>query len=111
MNESKIELNTGAPRSQETDEAKFWGMVVDHASSEETPTGNDGESETLATSAVAEIEKLMGELLSARDYLNVESERVKRENARLKNLSKTAVASVHIISENLSKWRENGKPA
>jgi hypothetical protein len=53
----------------------------------------------------------MGELLSARDYLNVEAERVKRENARLKHLSKTALASVHIISENLSKWRENGKPA
>jgi hypothetical protein len=109
MNEPSDELNTGAPRSEDTGEGRFWGLVVDQAVAEEP--AQEGEPDVLAASAVAEIEKLMGELVSARDYLNTEAERIKRENARLKNLSRTALASVHIISDNLSKWRENGKAA
>jgi hypothetical protein len=109
MNEPKDQLNAATPRSEDMGEKQFWGLVVDQAVSEQT--GHDGEPEALAASAVDEIEKLMGELVSARDYLKAESERIKRENARLKNLSTTALASVHIISDNLSKWRENGKAA
>ena len=109
MNEPNDELNAQTALSEDTGEKQFWGLVVDRAVAEET--GHNAEPEALAASAVNEIERLMGELVSARDYLNAESERIKQENVRLKNLSRTALASVHIISDNLSKWRENGKAA
>ena len=110
MNEFSIEITPEASASQETGEASFWGTIMEQAS-DQISAKNDGDPDLLAVSAVAEIEKLMGELLSARDYLTAEAERVKRENARLGNLSRTALASVHIISDNLSKWRENDKAA
>jgi hypothetical protein len=109
MNEPNDELNAHTESSEDTGEKQFWELVVDRAVAEET--GHDAEPEVLAASAVDKIEKLMGELVSARDYLNGESERIKQENARLKKLSRTALASVHIISDNLTKWRENGKAA
>jgi hypothetical protein len=92
-------------------EGEPWGTVLDKVISEELAKPNDSDPEVLAVTAVTEIDKLMGELASARDYLKAESERIKRENTRLKTLSKTALASVHIISDNLSKWRGNEKEA
>jgi hypothetical protein len=92
-------------------EGEPWGHVLDKVTSEELAKPNDSDPEILAVTAVTEIDKLMGELVSARDYLKAESERIKRETTRLKTLSKTAVASVHIISDNLSKWRGNEKEA
>jgi predicted PilT family ATPase len=111
MDLSNNELNIGPVASPETGEDEFWGQVLEKVTTEQLAPGTDSESEALATSAVAEIDKLMSELVSARDYLMAEADRIKRETARLKNLSKTAVASVHIISDNLSKWRENGRQA
>ena len=55
--------------------------------------------------SIAEIEKLMEELRIARDYLRSEGERVKRINAQYAHLTKTASASVKIISESMGKWR------
>lgn len=55
--------------------------------------------------SIGEIEKLMEELRSARDYLRTEGERVRRMNARYAHLTRTASASVKIISESMSKWR------
>jgi flagellin-like hook-associated protein FlgL len=111
MDVSSDELNRGTANSTEAADSEFWGQVLDKVSTGDPDKPNDGDAEALATSAVAEIDKLMGDLVSARDYLVAEAERIKRETARLRNLSKTAVASVHIISDNLSKWRENGKQA
>lgn len=56
--------------------------------------------------SVSEIEKLMAELQAARDYLQTEGERLRREAARYSHLTRTAMASVKIISENMDKWRE-----
>jgi hypothetical protein len=54
---------------------------------------------------------LMGDLRSARDYLKQEAERIQQETAQLRNLSKSALASVHLISGNLSKWRGGDQKA
>ena len=55
--------------------------------------------------SIADIEKLMGELQTARDYLKAEGERVRRSNARYAHLTSTASASVKIIAESMGKWR------
>jgi len=44
-------------------------------------------------------------LRAARDYLRSEGERVRRVNARYAHLTRTASASVKIISESMGKWR------
>jgi hypothetical protein len=49
--------------------------------------------------------KLMEELRIARDYLEAEGERIRRLTSRYVHLTKTASASVRVISESLGKWR------
>ena len=55
--------------------------------------------------SIADIEKLMAELQTARDYLQAEGERVRRLTTRYAHLTQTASASVKIIAESLGKWR------
>jgi hypothetical protein len=55
--------------------------------------------------SIADIERLMAELLVARDYLQAEGERVRRVNANYAHLAQTASASVKIIAESIGKWR------
>jgi hypothetical protein len=55
--------------------------------------------------SIADIDKLMGELQTARDYLQSEGERVRRMTARYAHLAQTASASVKIIAESVGKWR------
>jgi hypothetical protein len=55
--------------------------------------------------SIADIDKLMEELQTARDYLQSEGERVRRMTARYAHLAETASASVKIIAESLGKWR------
>jgi hypothetical protein len=55
--------------------------------------------------SMADIDKLMGELQTARDYLQSEGERVRRMTARYARLAETASASVKIIAESLGTWR------
>jgi hypothetical protein len=96
---------------EQTAENEFWSAALEKVEAGEAEDAEDSDLGILAVSAAAEIDKLMGDLVSAREYLSAEAERVKRETARLRSLSKTAVASVQIISDNLSKWRHNGKHA
>ena len=56
--------------------------------------------------SAAEIEKLMGELQAARDYLHSEGERLQREAARYATLTHRALESVKLISESMDKWRQ-----
>ena len=56
--------------------------------------------------SIGEIEKLMEELRTARDYLRSEGERVRRINAHYAHLTRTASASVKIIAESMGKWRK-----
>jgi hypothetical protein len=90
---------------------EHWGPVLDKVTTEELEKPNNNDLEVLADSAVTEISRLMSELASARDYLKAEAERIKQETTRLKTLSKAAVASVQVISNNLSKWQLAGKDA
>ena len=55
--------------------------------------------------SIADIERLMAELLVARDYLQAEGERVRRVNVGYAHLAQTASASVKIIAESIGKWR------
>ncbi len=64
---------------------------------------------TGATS-IAEIEKIIGALQEAKDFLQSEGDRVQRETERYTNLTQTASASVKIISDTVAGWREAGCP-
>jgi hypothetical protein len=54
--------------------------------------------------SIADIDKLMAELQTARDYLQSEGERVRRMTSRYAHLAQTASASVKIIAESVGKW-------
>src|ERR1700722_260051 len=54
--------------------------------------------------SIADIDKLMTELQTARDFLQSEAERVRRMNARYAHLAQTASASVKVIAESLGRW-------
>jgi hypothetical protein len=63
--------------------------------------------------SIADIDKLMAELQTTRDFLQSEGERVRRMNSRYTHLAQTASASVKVIAESLGRWRdtESGSPS
>lgn len=61
----------------------------------------------VAGTSVAEIDRLIAELQSVRDYLQAESDRVQRETTRFTHLSQTALASVKIITESMGQWKSS----
>jgi hypothetical protein len=60
--------------------------------------------------SIAEIEKMIGEMQEAKNFLQTEWERIQRETARYMRLAQTASASVEIIFETVRGWREAGHP-
>ena len=60
--------------------------------------------------SIAEIEKLIGELQEVRNFLESAGERIQREAAGCIDLIQMALASVTIISDTLSGWRQEGHP-
>ena len=64
----------------------------------------------VGASSIAQIEKLIGELHEARNLLESETERIQREIARYIKFTQMASASVRIISDTLSGWRQAGHP-
>jgi hypothetical protein len=84
-------------------------LVRDHKPAEAREPAAEISDNILAAGAasIADINKLVGELLFARDYLQSEGERVRQMNARYAHLAGTASASVKIISESLGKWRNS----
>jgi hypothetical protein len=64
----------------------------------------------VGATSIAEIEKMIGELQEAKDFLQSEGERVQRETERYTNLTQMASASVKIISDTVAGWREAGHP-
>ena len=60
----------------------------------------------VSATSIAEIEKLISDLETVRNYLKSEGDRVQQEIARYAHLSDTASASVKIIAERLGQWRE-----
>ena len=73
--------------------------------------GDDSASELaamisrIAGTSVAEIDRLLDELQSVRNYLQAEGERVEREAARYAQVSQTALASVRIITDSMGAWK------
>jgi hypothetical protein len=66
--------------------------------------------EKVGAKSLAEIEKMIGELQEARDFLQSEGERVQRETEQYTTLTQMASASVKIISDTVARWREAGHP-
>jgi hypothetical protein len=54
--------------------------------------------------SIADIDRLMAELQTARDFLESEADRVRRANARYAHLAQTASASVKVIADSLGRW-------
>jgi hypothetical protein len=66
----------------------------------------------VASASVGEIDKLIADLQAARDYLESEGERIQHEATRYAQLGQRASASVKVIAESLSQWRNaNGSSA
>jgi hypothetical protein len=76
----------------------------------DAPGASDDAIATGATS-IADIEKLMAELLVARDFLQTEGDRIHRINANYRHLAETASASVKVITETIGKWRISDEAA
>ena len=62
--------------------------------------------DNVSTTSIAEIEKLISDLETARNYLKAEGDRLQQEMTRYAHLSDTASASVKIIAESLGQWRK-----
>src|SRR5215813_3226304 len=64
----------------------------------------------IGATSIAEVEKMIGELQAAKDFLESEGERVQREAEHYATLTQMASASVKIISDTVAGWREAGHP-
>jgi|SRR6516225_242499 len=86
-----------------------------HIEPPSTPkTGTDSDVarliQNVGAPSIAEFEKLIGELQEVRNFLQSEGERIQQETARYMNLTQMASASVKIIFDTVSGWREAGHP-
>ena len=61
----------------------------------------------VAGSSLNEIDNVIGELRSVRDFLRNEGDRVQREIAGYATVSQTAMASMKVISESMAQWRNS----
>ena len=78
----------------------------------EAPGDPPGESvnmlvQRVAGASLSEIDNVIGELRSVRDFLRSEGDRVQREIAGYATLSQTAMASMRVISESMAQWRNS----
>ena len=61
----------------------------------------------VAGTSLQEIDNLIGELQSLRDYISKEGERVQREITGYAQLNHAALTSARIISDSMSKWKDS----
>jgi hypothetical protein len=73
--------------------------------SETTPEGISSLIERASGASVAEIERVIAELVSVRDMLRNEGERVQREIAGYASLSQAAMTSMKIIADSMNQWK------
>jgi hypothetical protein len=59
--------------------------------------------------SVLEIEKLIAELQTLRDYLQNEGQRVQREITEYAHMSQAATKSTKIIAESLAQWKQTAE--
>ena len=73
--------------------------------SEQAVTNITGLLDRVSGSSVSEIDRLMNDLRSVRDFLASEGERVQREIHSYAQLSQVAMTSVKIIAESMTQWK------
>jgi hypothetical protein len=78
----------------------------------DNPGDSPGESVNILVQRVAgaslnEIDNVIGELRSVRDFLRNEGDRVQREISGYATVSQTAMASMKVISESMAQWRSS----
>jgi len=66
--------------------------------------------EKIGATSIGEIEKLIGGMQEAKNFLQSEKERIQRETARYAKLAQTASASIEIIFDTVRGWRKAGHP-
>jgi hypothetical protein len=115
-------MNAAPARSKLTDEAEtpneFEGEIrefirrdVAHLrrplgeSSEQAVNNINSLLDRVSGSSVSEIDRLISDLRSVRDFLHNEGERVQREIASYAQLSQVAMTSVKIIAESMAQWK------
>ncbi len=65
----------------------------------------------VAGASIGEIDNVIEELRSMREFLRSEGERVQREIAGYATVSQTAAASMKVIAESMAQWRSaSGSP-
>jgi hypothetical protein len=106
MDDAKSESSTSDTTARML-EGEIRALVRSHKSAKATPARLETGEEALAIglTSIADIEKLIEDLLTARDYLQSEGERVRRLNTRYAHLAQTASASAKIIADSMGKWR------
>ncbi len=107
MDDAKSESSTSDTTARML-EGEIRALVRSHKSTKATaPARLETGEEALAIglTSIADIEKLIEDLLTARDYLQSEGERVRRLNTRYAHLAQTASASAKIIADSMGKWR------
>jgi hypothetical protein len=65
----------------------------------------------VAGASVSEIESLIAELDSLRNFMHSEGQRVQRELASFAQLSQTAMKSTRMIADNLAQWKRGTPPS
>src|SRR5215475_7027937 len=76
----------------------------------EPPNDSPPLVQKIGATSIAEIEKLIRELQETKNFLQSEADRIERETARYMNLTQMASASVKIIFDAVSGWRQAGHP-
>jgi len=61
--------------------------------------------------SVLEVEKLIDELQTLRDYLQNEGQRVQRAITEYAHMSQAATKSTKIFAESLAQWKQTGESA
>jgi hypothetical protein len=74
-------------------------------SSEQAVNNINSLLDRVSGSSVGEIDRLISDLRSVRDFLQTEGERVQREIASYAQLSQVAMTSVKIIAESMGQWK------
>lgn len=95
-------------------EAEIRDFVRRDATQLRKPANDGGEAvannisslvQRVAGSSVAEIEHLISELETLRDFLYREGERVQREISGYAQLSQAAMSSTKVIADSMSQWK------
>ena len=102
---------TETPNEFEGEIREFIRRDVSHLrrpqteASEQAVTNINSLLDRVSGSSVTEIDRLIADLRSVRDFLHSEGERVQREIQSYAQLSTVAMTSVKIIAESMGQWK------